>query len=351
MKIRALYKKIRYHALAVLSLWPFLTGVAAVSDTIKDTIPPVVTTDLQSTLVSDENLFFSGEAFDDGGVAQLFVNQCPLEIRAGKHVFFNHFLSLHEGENIVTVKAVDAGGNESLLSPVKITKKTFDLPETDSWYTVALLPIKPVAGQRIPTETIYSLFIKAFDEKPKRFHFVERDLARLEEILREQKLSNTGLVSPDTAIKLGKIVGADGIFVGTADEDANGISITLRLIDTETARIRASARVYDEDKSITNLEWLIYGLSLKIKRQFPLVMGNVTRVSDGGFHVNAGAINGIEVGMKLLLFREIREGNFVVKEPLDTVARVVRVQPKTAFVEICGECPSKVKKKDLVITK
>lgn len=110
MRIRALYYKSRYHALAVLSLWPFLTGVAAVSDTIKDTIPPVVTTDLQSTLVSDENLFFSGEAFDDGGVAQLFVNQCPLEIRAGKHVFFNHFLSLHEGENIVTVKAVDAGG-------------------------------------------------------------------------------------------------------------------------------------------------------------------------------------------------------------------------------------------------
>lgn len=234
---------------------------------------------------------------------------------------------------------------------MKITKKTFDLPETDSRYTVALLPIKPVAGQRIPTETIYSLFIKAFDEKPKRFHFVERDLARLEEILREQKLSNTGLVSPDTAIKLGKIVAADGIFVGTADEDANGISITLRLIDTETARIRASARVHDGDKSIKNLEWLIYGLSLKIKRQFPMVQGNVTRVSDGGFYVDAGSAKGIEVGMKLLLFREIREGNFVVKEPLDAVARVVRVQPRTAFVEICGECPTQVKKKDLVITK
>ncbi|OOP56770.1 MAG: hypothetical protein AYP45_07060 [Candidatus Brocadia carolinensis] len=351
MKRNALYKKIRCHALVVLFVSPFISFVTTLSDTVKDTIPPVIYTDLKSVMVTDTNLFFSGEAFDDGGVAQLFVNQHPLEIRAGKHVFFNHLLTLNEGENTVLVKAVDRGGNEMQLSPVKITKKTFDLPETDSRYTVALLPIKTVAGQSIPTEAIYSLFIKAFDEKPKRFHFVERDLARLEEILREQKISNTSIVSPDTAIKLGKIVAADGIFVGTADEDANGISITLRLIDTETARIRASARVYDEDKSITNLEWLIYGLSLKIKRQFPMVQGNVTRVSDGGFYVDAGSAKGIEVGMKLLLFREIREGNFVVKEPLDAVARVVRVQPRTAFVEICGECPTQVKKKDLAITK
>ncbi|TVM03760.1 MAG: hypothetical protein CV087_03350 [Candidatus Brocadia sp. WS118] len=351
MKRNALYKKIRFHSLVVLFVLPFISGVTILSDTAKDTTPPVVQTDLTSAVVYDTNLFLSGEAFDDGGVVQLFVNQYPLEISAGRRVFFNHFLTLREGENIVTVKAIDAEGNESMLSPVKITKKAFDLPETGTRYTVALLPIKTVAGLNIPTEAIYSLFIKAFDEKPKRFHFVERDMARLEEILREQKLSNTGLVSPDTATKIGKVVAADGIFLGTADEDANGISITLRLVDTETARIRASATVYDEDKSIKNLEWLVYGLSLKIKRQFPMVMGNVTRVSDGGFYVNAGSANGIEVGMKLLLFREIREGHFVVKEPLDAVARVVRVRPKTSFAKINREGIFKVERGDLVVPK
>src|SRR3972149_12252952 len=35
----------------------------------KDTVPPVVNTDLKSTTVNDQNLFFSGEAHDDSNIA------------------------------------------------------------------------------------------------------------------------------------------------------------------------------------------------------------------------------------------------------------------------------------------
>ena len=107
----------------------------------------------------------------------------------------------------------------------------------------------------------------------------------------------------------------------------------------------------DEDKSLKNLEWLLYGLSLKMKRQFPMVQGNVIGVSGNGFHIDAGASNGIVVGMKLILFREIKEGDFVLKEPLDAVARVVRVWTKTAFARISIEGTSKIEKRDLIITK
>ena len=80
-------------------------------------------TDVKSAIVYDTNLFISGDAHDDNGVARLFVNQNPLEIRAGKHVFFNHLLTLNEGENIVSIKAVDTQGNETQIKPVKITKR------------------------------------------------------------------------------------------------------------------------------------------------------------------------------------------------------------------------------------
>jgi len=90
----------------------------------KDTVPPVVNTDLKSTTVNDQNLFFSGEAHDDNNIARLFINQSPLEIRPGKHIFFNHLLTLNEGENTITIKAVDTQGNETPFSPIKITKGT-----------------------------------------------------------------------------------------------------------------------------------------------------------------------------------------------------------------------------------
>lgn len=320
--------------------------------TAKDTVPPTIHTDIKSAIVHDANLFFSGNAHDDSGVAKLFVNQNPLEIRQGKHVFFNHFLTLNEGENTVTVKAVDAQGNETQLQPVKITKKTFELLETDARYTVALLPLRIFTEKGVPSETIYSMLLKAFDEEPKRFNFVERDRTRLEEILHEQKISNTELTSPDAAIRIGKIRAAEGMLFGAVEEDAKGINVTLRLVDTETTQVLANADVYDEDKSIKNLEWLMHGLSLKMKRQFPMIEGNVIHVSGNGFHVNTGAKSGVGVGMKFLLFREIREGDLVLKEPLDTVARVVQVQPETSFAKITStKSTEKVQKKDLVITK
>jgi len=320
--------------------------------TEKDTVPPTIHTDIKSAIVHDANLFFSGNAHDDSGIAKLFVNQNPLEIRQGKHVFFNHFLTLNEGENTITVKAVDAQGNETQLPPVKITKKIFELLETDARYTVALLPLRIFTEKGVPSETIYSMLLKAFDEEPKRFNFVERDRTRLEEILREQKISNTELTSPDAAIRIGKIRAAEGMLFGAVEEDTKGINVTLRLVDTETTQVLANADVYDEDKSMKNLEWLMHGLSLKMKRQFPMIEGNVIHVSGNGFHVNTGAKSGVGVGMKLLLFREIKEGDLVLKEPLDTVARVVQVQPETSFAKIISsKGTEKVEKKDLVITK
>jgi len=320
--------------------------------TVKDTVPPIIHTDIKSAIIYDANLFFSGDAHDDSGVAKLSVNQNPLEIRQGKHVFFNHFLTLKEGENTITVKAVDSQGNETQLPTVKITKKTFELLETDARYTVALLPLRIFTEKGVPSETIYSMLLKAFDEEPKRFNFVERDRTKLEEILHEQKISNTELTSPDAAIRIGKIRAAEGMLFGAVEEDTKGINVILRLVDTETTQVLANADVYDEDKSMKNLEWLMHGLSLKMKRQFPMIEGNVIHVSGNGFHVNTGAKSGVGVGMKLLLFREIKEGDIVLKEPLDTVARVVQVQPETSFAKVIStKGAEKVEKKDLVITK
>lgn len=326
-------------------------GSPAPQGEARDEIPPVIHTDLKPAVVQDPNLFFSLHAHDDSGVAKLFVNQSLLEIRPGKHIFFNHLLPLVAGDNIVTVKAVDTRGNETQLSPVKITKRTFELLETDARYTVAWLPLRTYAEQGVSSDTLYAMLLKAFEEEPKRFNFVERNPAKLMQILQEQKIGNTKLASPETAIKIGKIHAAEGMFFGSVEEDRKGINVTLQLVDTETTQVLAHADVYDEDKSMKNLEWLMHGLSLKMKRQFPLIESNVIHVSGSGFHIDAGAASGLKLGMKLLLFREIKEGDFVLKEPLDAIARVVLVQPETSFAKISKKGTGKIKKKDLVITK
>ena len=321
-------------------------------DTQVDKVPPVLHTDLKPAIVYNQNLFINIEAHDDTGIAKIFVNQTPLDIRQGKHVFINHLLTLSEGGNSINIKAIDTHGNETLLPPVKITRKTFEFLETEARYTVALLPLRIISENGVPSETIYSLLLKAFDEEPRRFNFVERDKAKLEEILREQKFSNTDLAAPETAIRIGKIHAAECMLFGSVEEDSKGIDLTLRLVDTETTQVLANVDVYDEDKSVKNLEWLTYGLSLKMRQKFPIVQGIVIHTSPKGFHFDAGATSNVGIGMKLLLFREIREGNLSIKEPLSTIARVTQVQPNSSFAKIISaKDAEKVEKKDLVISK
>lgn len=326
-------------------------GASVSPVTSKDTAPPVIYTDLRASIVHDATIFFGIHAHDDGGVARLFVNQQPLEIRPAKHVFFNHLLTLSEGENIIRVTAVDTRGNETQLPPVKITRKAFYLLETDARYTVALLPLRTFAADGVLPETLYSLLLRSFDEEPRRFNFVERDRAKLEEILREQKINDMALTSPDAAVRVGKIRAAEGMLFGAVEEDAKGINVTLRLVDTETTQVLVNTDVYSEDKSAENLAWLMHGLSLKMKRQYPMVQGNIIRVSGNGFHVDAGATSGIRIGMKLLIFRETQEGNVVIKEPLDTIARITQIEPETSFARISSKGNKKIEKKDCAITK
>lgn len=65
-----------------------------------------------------------------------------------------------------------------------------------------------------------------------QFKVIER--AALQKVLEEQKLQITGLVDPQSAIKLGKLVGAKLIVVGSVVKFAEAYTLNVRFIDAET---------------------------------------------------------------------------------------------------------------------
>lgn len=65
-----------------------------------------------------------------------------------------------------------------------------------------------------------------------QFKVIER--AALQKVLEEQKLQITGLVDPESAIKLGKLVGAKLIVVGSVVKFAETYTLNVRFIDAET---------------------------------------------------------------------------------------------------------------------
>jgi len=65
-----------------------------------------------------------------------------------------------------------------------------------------------------------------------QFRVIER--SALQKVLEEQKLQVTGLISPESAVKLGKLVGARLIVVGSVVKFANTYTLNVRFIDAET---------------------------------------------------------------------------------------------------------------------
>ncbi|BBO18846.1 conserved hypothetical protein [Candidatus Brocadia pituitae] len=69
----------------------------------------------------------------------------------------------------------------------------------------------------------------------KGFEVVDR--THLKSILVEHKLSSTGIIDPQTARKLGQIVGVDALITGTITPFGDSIRISVKVLDTATAKV------------------------------------------------------------------------------------------------------------------
>lgn len=89
-----------------------------------------------------------------------------------------------------------------------------------------------------------------------RFEIVER--ARLDRVLEEQLLNVSGVVDDRVLIKIGRILGADAVFVGFVYHDRRWFKwysvVSVRLVDLRTGRVVWAGRSYNVKKLVKALE-------------------------------------------------------------------------------------------------
>ena len=80
------------------------------------------------------------------------------------------------------------------------------------------------------------------------------DRANLRKILAEHKLTATGLVDPENAKKLGQFAGVDALILGTIIPKSQKITLTAKIITTDTAEIVGAAKAeFKEDDTAQKL--------------------------------------------------------------------------------------------------
>jgi TolB-like protein len=139
----------------------------------------------------------------------------------------------------VLLVAVSAWGYEKEIEQLSATmaEKIADKGKK----TVAVVDFTDLEGNVTQLDRfIAEEFSVALAGAGKGFRVIDR--THLKSIIKENKLSATGLIDPATARKLGKIAGVDALVTGTLTPFGDNVRVTVKVLDSDTADIIDAAK-------------------------------------------------------------------------------------------------------------
>ncbi len=318
----------------------------------EDTRPPRIQLKdwTESQTVFMEKAYIEGQVSDENKIEQLTINGISLLRRPGRYIFFSHMVDLREGENNLTIEARDENGNRvsQIIAIIRKVPAALQLAERLS---ITAFPFEQKGEITEASMAFQDNLIDALVDQ-NRFQVIERD--RLDLILQEQKLSRTKLFDRRTALRLGNLVAAKSIIMGSIIETRIGIEVVARMVDTETSEILATEDVYDELKDLPALRSLAGGMAVKFHRDFPLVDGLVIRLEGDDIFTDLGA-DLIKLRRRLIVYREEpvahpRTGKILGSDnEIIGHARVIQVMPEMSKAELIEAKANDLKTLDKVI--
>ena len=136
----------------------------------------------------------------------------------------------------------------------------------------------------------------------RRFRVIER--SALDKIMEEQKLGMTGFVDDETAVRLGKLAGADIIILGRINIEVGFAKVSARGIDTETSELIVAKEVSSGNTNIETIERLVEQTAIDIYNDLPLVEGIIMEVEDTQVILSIGSNVGVRKGTKCVAYKE-----------------------------------------------
>jgi CHAT domain-containing protein/predicted negative regulator of RcsB-dependent stress response len=134
-----------------------------------------------------------------------------------------------------------------------------------------------------------------------RVAIVERAL--LDKLLTELKLSTSELADPQVALRVGRVLAARLIATGSFTYLGETGQFSVRLIETETTRVKAAATemVTQPDQLGGVVEQVSQALLTKLRQTYPL-QGRIVQITPEGIFLNIGAERGITPGLVFQVF-------------------------------------------------
>jgi TolB-like protein len=136
----------------------------------------------------------------------------------------------------------------------------------------------------------------------RRFKVIER--SAIDKIVAEQKMQASGFVDDRTAVRLGKIAGADALIVGSISVSGSSIKISARLVDVETAETLIAQDATSVDNTLESIDIAVKNVATLLYNELPIIEGDIIKVDAEELFIDIGSISGVKKGTKCVVFRE-----------------------------------------------
>lgn len=249
-------------------------------------------------------------------------------------------------ETVVEEPPVKSWPDEKMVESYKVPvgALTYDpnkVTQVGSRLAIAVMPFEANENALNLKESVTQKMITQLVNL-RRFRVIER--GAIEQVMQEQAFTLSGMVSEDTAIEVGKIVGADVIILGSITVEIGFGKVNARGIDIETGETIVAKEATSGNTSIDNIEKLVEGVAIMIYNDLPLVEGYVVSLEDDLLYLDIGSEVGVRKGTKCVAFQE----GEVIKHPVSkkVLGRkvkklgeliVVQVQEKMATARVVSQ--------------
>jgi|GEM_PF-1095265 len=306
----------------------------------RDRMRPVLTLGgcLPLTRVFSDDFFVDGTAADGGGLASVTVNGENLlapEDQGSIRSYFARHIMLDPGTNRFEIVVTDRSGNTTAreLTVVRIRPEYL---EDRYRLSVGVPPLTPVQTEQTGIRVKRSMESELTRE-PVRFQLLERDEG-WDFVLREQGLSVSDLADPAAALRIGKMVPAEMLLMGKIINEAKGITVYLKAVETGNGEVVFASDVYSPAHD-ARLDEAVTGLILKVKQGFPLITGEVLRCQGSHVTLNVGRQAGTLEKSRFLVLNSTAtesagDGQVCKKNGQPVQLKVERVQQKTSIARI-----------------
>ncbi|KQC12135.1 MAG: hypothetical protein APR54_10015 [Candidatus Cloacimonas sp. SDB] len=136
----------------------------------------------------------------------------------------------------------------------------------------------------------------------RRFRVIER--GAIEQVMKEQAFNLSGMVDENSAIEVGKIVGADVIVIGRINIEIGYGKVNARGIDIETGETIVAKEASAGTTNIETIEKLVENVAIMIYNDLPLVEGSIVSLDEDLIYLDIGSEVGVRKGTKCVAFKE-----------------------------------------------